>query len=146
VLRRTSATPRATAGNADRRLAALTVVILLLAHFLFLAPTAHAAPLVPEQGRPTSLAGHFDNLIDKSGALTLADILSGPTAQRFEKLPGFVNRGYMSGASWTRFTYATPLGGPAEWYLRLVPAFLDDVRVYVQEGPDPAGPASYREY
>lgn len=93
-----------------------------------------------------SLSGHLENLVDKSGALTLGDVLTGPSANRFEHLPGFVNHGYLAGASWTRFSYTTPAGGPAEWYLRLVPAFLDDVRVYVQEGPDPSIPASYREY
>ncbi len=107
---------------------------------------AAAAVLVAETEQATSLSGSLENLVDPNGALALADILSGPEAQRFEPLPGFVNRGYLTGASWTRFTYTTPAGGSAVWYLRLVPAILDDVRVYVQVGQNPASPASYREY
>ncbi len=109
-------------------------------------PAADAIPLVIAPPHQISLAGHLENLVDKSGGLTLADILAKPEVDTFEKLPGFVNRGYLAGASWTRFSYTTPTGGPAEWYLRLVPAILDDVRVYVQKGPDPTSPASYQEY
>ena len=124
----------------------LFCTVALFVCFWLFTTAVHAAPLVPENGRATSLSGHLENLVDKSGTLTLADVLAKPGANNFEKLPGFVNRGYMTGASWTRFSYATPAGGPAEWYLRLVPAILDDVRVYVQEGADPLSPASYREY
>ncbi len=108
-------------------------------------PAADAAPLLLNTFHSLPLAGHLENLVDQGGALTLGDLLGTPD-RRFKKLPGFLNLGYLAGASWTRFSYDTPDGDPAEYYLRLVPAFLDDVRVYVQEGADPRSPASYREY
>lgn len=108
-------------------------------------PTAQAAPLVIDQPRQYSLAGHLENLVDKSGTLTFSQMLA-DSGSRFVPLPGFVNRGYLNGASWTRFSYTTPTDLLGRWYLRLVPAFLDDIRVFVQEGPDPASAASYREY
>ena len=123
-------------------LSSLVIYLILCAGIA----VVNAIPLVVAQPHQISLAGHLENLVDKSGLLTLADILAKPSTNNFEKLPGFVNRGYLTGASWTRFSYTTPAGGPSEWYLRFVPAFLDDVRVYVQEGPDPMTPASYREY
>ena len=109
-------------------------------------PVADAISLVIAPPHQISLAGHLENFVDKSGLLTLADVLGKPGVTAFEKLPGFVNRGYLAGASWTRFSYTTPAGGPTNWYLRLVPAILDDVRVYVQKGPDSRSPASYHEY
>ena len=122
------------------------VGLLLLVGLCAGIPAVHAAPLVLKQEQKQTLAGHLENLVDKSGSLTLAEILTGPVAQRFEHLPGFVNRGYLAGASWTRFSYVTQNGTLTDWYLRLVPAFLDDVRVYVQKGSDSTSPKSYQEY
>ncbi len=108
-------------------------------------PVVEAAPLLLDKVHSLSLAGHLENLKDQAGNLTLENLLAVPDPQ-FKKLPGFLNLGYQNGASWTRFSYVTTEGDPAEYYLRLVPSFLDDVRVYVQEGTDPLSPASYREY
>ena len=123
----------------------LFCTMALCSSFRTLAPAADAAPLLLNKLHSLPLTGHLENLQDTGGALTLGALLAAPE-KRFQKLPGFLNLGYLAGASWTRFSYATPDGDPAEYYLRLVPAFLDDVRVYVQEGPDPNSPASYREY
>ena len=115
--------------------------------YLLLAVTPATAKVpITEPGHATSLSGSMENLVDSKRSLSLIDVLTGPASKQFEKLPGFVNRGYMDGATWTRFTYATPVNGSTNWYLRLVPAILDDVRVYVQVGEDPASPASYSEY
>jgi two-component system, sensor histidine kinase LadS len=123
----------------------LFCAVALCSSFWTLAPAADAAPLLLNKLHSLPLTGYLENLQDPGGALTLGDLLAAPE-KRFQKLPGFLNLGYLAGTSWTRFSYATPDGDPAEYYLRLVPAFLDDVRVYVQEGPDPNSPASYREY
>ena len=118
---------------------------LLLICLLFYVP-ANAAPLLVDKPQPYSLAGHLENLLDPSGALTFTEVLTGNAAARFTPLPGFVNRGFIRSASWTRFTYIPGAHGSRELFMRLTPAFLDEVTVYVQVGPNPAATSSYREY
>ena len=122
--------------------------VMALLIFLSLAiPLADAAPLLLDKPQPYSLAGHLESLVDPGGTLTLKDLLSGKTSARFVPLSGFVNYGFISSASWTRFTYQPSANdNSGDLFLRLTPAFLDEVTLYVQAGPDPALPASYREY
>ncbi len=126
----------------------------LLLHFCFLLficlwrciPVADASPLLLDKAPPFSLAGHLENLVDPGGALTLGELLTGKSSPRFVPLPGFVNYGFTSSASWSRFTYLPGAESSGELYLRLTPAFLDEVTVYVQVGADPTTPSSYRVY
>ena len=106
---------------------------------------AMAAPLLPEKTLPYSLAGHLEHLVDPAGSLTLRELLAGGSGVRFTPLPGFVNHGFTTSASWTRFTYIPPKGSP-DLFLRLTPSFVDEVTVYVQVGSSPVDPASYRRY
>ena len=119
---------------------------LLLACLLLCISEVNAAPLVLEKSQPYSLAGHLENLLDPAGVLTFGEVLAGKAAARFVPLPGFVNHGFIRSASWTRFSYLPGAHGSRELFLRLTPAFLDEVTVYVQVGPDPAATSSYREY
>ncbi len=109
-------------------------------------PSADASPLLLDKPPPVSLAGHLENLVDPGGTLTLGELLGGKASSRFTPLPDFVNHGFISAASWSRFTYLPGRGSSEELFLRLTPAFLDEVTVYVQEGADPTAPSSYRVY
>lgn len=124
--------------------------LLALAVLLSLGSGASAALLTVSPDQVTSLSGSMEYFRDESSALTLADVLHERGVRRFEKLPGFLNLGYIPDATWSRFTYVTPphtrIHNSDLWFLRISPAFLDDIRVYVQEGPDATAPASYREY
>lgn len=109
-------------------------------------PAAGASPLVLAGNQPYSLAGHLEQLADPGGRLTLGDLLAGGDAARFREIPGFVNRGYTSEATWIRFSFSRTDSFPHDLLLRLGPSFLDNVTVYVQVGADPSSPASFREY
>ena len=109
-------------------------------------PVAGASPLLLDKPPPYSLAGHLENLVDRGGACTLSELLTGKAPSRFTPLPGFVNHGFIPAASWSRFTYLPGAKNSGDLFLRLTPAFLDEVTVYVQEGLDPAASSSYHVY
>lgn len=90
------------------------------------------------------LAGHFEQLIDSTGKLALADILKPEMAARFVPIPGNMNRGYTRDTVWLRFTVQRTAAFPAEARLRLVPPYLDEITVYQQTGSNPVQPSSYR--
>src|SRR6266702_3574411 len=120
--------------------------LLMLALSWLCVPSADASPIVLTRLEPCSLAGHLEILSDPGGTLALGDILTGKNAARFREIPGFVNLGYTSEASWTRFSLSRTHSFPRELFLRLGPSMLDNVTVYVQAGSDPSTAASYREY
>lgn len=92
--------------------------------------------LVLNRSATYSLEGHLEMLSDPVGKLNLGDMLTGETATRFRKIPGFVNRGYTSEASWIRFSLSRSSSFPHDLFLSLGPSMLDNVTVYVQTGPD----------
>lgn len=118
---------------------------VLLMFLLALAAPASAVPMLLAEAREYSLAGHLEMLADPAGTLTLAEV-AGPAAGRFRPLPGFPGLGYGSQTVWLRFTFARTAAYHDECYLRLGPAYLDYLTVYVQDGPDSSDPGSYREY
>jgi signal transduction histidine kinase len=120
----------------------LPVVLLFL---LLLASSVVATPLPLAETREYSLAGHLEMLSDPAGTLTLAEV-AGPAAGRFQPLPGFLGAGYGSQTVWLRFTISRSAAYPNECYLRLGPAYLDHLTVYIQDGGDPVATGSYREY
>jgi len=78
-------------------------------------------------------------LTDPLGMATLDDITQVEEG-RFTPLPshGFT-RGYTRATHWLRFTLAAP---PGEWWLDLLPPYLDDLRLYA---PDPDQPGRFIE-
>ncbi|MHB8764370.1 MAG: sensor histidine kinase [Deferrisomatales bacterium] len=103
-----------------------------------------AGPLRLSGPQSHSLAGHLEALPDPGASPTFPEALA--AAGRFQPLPGFFNRGYTREATWVRFTFARAEEAPTQLYLCLGVPFLDEVTVYLQEGADPADPASYREH
>lgn len=119
---------------------------LACALFLILLPgTLHAVEpiVVAEQGR-YSLAGHLEMQPDPAASLTIADVIRPGNTRAFKPLDGFLNRGYISGATWLHFTITPSTAAPSEnLYLLLEPSYLDQVTVYVQNGHDPTVASSY---
>ena len=122
------------------------VVLLVLALSWLSITSATASPIILSRHEPSPLAEHLELLRDPGGKLALGDVLKGENSSRFKPIPGFVNLGYTSDASWTRFSFSRTQDFPHDLFLRLGPSFLDHLTVYVQVGPDPTSIASYREY
>lgn len=122
---------------------ALPTVVLFL---LVLAAPVAATPLRLADSRQYNLAGHLEMLSDPAGTLTLAEVAAGPASGRFRPLPGSLGLGYGNQTIWLRFTFARTAAYHDECYLRLGPAYLDNLTVYVQEGAEPGDPNTYREY
>lgn len=116
-----------------------------LLFFLVWPTSAVAEPLLLSESREYSLAGHLEMLTDPGGILSLAEV-AGPFSHRFQPLPGFLGLGYGSQTIWLRFTFSRAAAYHDECYLRLGPAYLDDLTIYVQEGADPGAVDSYHEY
>lgn len=104
-----------------------------------------AAPLQLSTSSPVSLAEHLDSLPDQTGQLSLSDILKTPP-EEFQRVTGFLNRGYTTQWSWVRFSLQRGETLPTEWYLSVGPAALDHVSVYVQTGSNSQEASSYTEY
>lgn len=122
--------------------------ILIIVLFAMLSPTvspAMSAPLFLAADPSYPLAGHLEQLVDPTGKLTLADVLVPATANRFTSLPGNLSKSYSRDTVWVRFSVIRKDPFPEDAFLRLVPAYLDHVTVYLQTGADPATPSSYRE-
>ncbi|HSH12270.1 MAG TPA: 7TM diverse intracellular signaling domain-containing protein, partial [Desulfurivibrionaceae bacterium] len=101
--------------------------------------------LLLADSREYTLAGHLEMLSDPGGNLTFAEVI-GPAVGRFHPLPGFLGLGYNNQTVWLRFSFSRTEAYHDECYLRLGPAFLDYLTVYVQEGADPRDPRAYRDY
>lgn len=128
----------------------LFVILLntLIATTLFLAVVQAgeaASPLVLSSVQRANLAGHMEILADPAKKLTLSDVLSASTADRFTPVPANVSKGYTHDAVWVRFTVVRDERFPGHSWLRLTQSFLDYVTVYLQTGSDPTQAASYRE-
>ncbi len=77
-------------------------------------------------------------LRDGSATDSIVSVASLP-AESFEALPNGPRGGYSSQARWFRLSLSAPAG---EWWLSILPAYLDDLRLFVA---DPANPGSYLE-
>ncbi|MCX5493302.1 sensor histidine kinase [Kaistia dalseonensis] len=110
------------------RLALAFVLIGWAGHALASAPVAALMA-------PGSLAGHLSVLDDPEGKLDPeeAKALFGEGA--FTPLPGFFSAWLSQHTYWLAFQLAPPPGKPEDWVLRLMPAFLDDLRVFTATGP-----------
>jgi signal transduction histidine kinase len=118
---------------------------ILLGFLLFWGSAATASPLLLADSREYTLAGHLEILSDPAGVLSLTEVI-GPAASGFRPLSGFPGLGYGGQTVWLRFTFARTAAYHDECYLRLGPAYLDNLTVYVQEGASPDASEAYREY
>ncbi len=77
-------------------------------------------------------------LVDPQGDMDISAIASAAD-QRFKPLATGLVAGYTSNVNWLRFTIAAPKG---EWWLDILPPYLDDLRLYE---PDPLHPGAFLE-
>lgn len=120
-------------------------LFILLLIWLLCAGSAAASPLLLGGSDSYPLAGHLEMLVDPGGKLTLADVVSPVTSDRFAPISGNLNRGYSGGAVWLRFTATRSALFPEDAWLRLGPSYIDYVTLFQQSGENPASPAAYRE-
>ena len=118
-------------------------IILLLA--LCASPLC-AATIVLQDNRSYTLADHLEILIDPSGHLNFAEILSPRFNNEFKPIQGDIRRGYSADSVWVRFELRRLAPFPKDSYLSLAPPTLDFVNVYVQDGENANAPSSYIEY
>ena len=105
-----------------------------------------AATIVLQDNRSYTLADHLEILIDPSGHLNFADILSPRLNNEFKPIQGDLRRGYSADSVWVRFELRRFVPYPKDGYLLLAPPILDFVNVYVQDGENANAPFSYIEY
>ena len=78
-------------------------------------------------------------LRDKNAVETISSIQNAQ-ADRFKLLPnGVLSAGYTRDVHWLRFTVDAPAG---EWWLEILPPYLDDLRLYT---PDLTHPGQFQE-
>ena len=107
---------------------------MILASWLIL---SLAMPVTANEAHPT--LRDLALLVDPEGQETIATIAH-TEAGRFTPLPGNgFTRGYTRATHWLRFTLVAP---PGEWWLDLLPPYLDDLRLYA---PDPTRPGQFIE-
>lgn len=115
------------------------------------APVAEKADPLPESGDARAPAGpiprsvavasrasgspvrarlsDFAFYVDLAGTASVAEVadLANRQPTAFTATAGYYGGGYSSGAKWLKFTVSTP---PGEWWVVVLPPFLDDVRLY----------------
>ena len=128
-----------------RKLARFIMAGLLLCLFIGVDANAKAvtSPLLLDNSAAHNLYGHLEYAADPSGKESLAGILASPPS-RFVALDGNLNKGFLRGALWLRFTLVRKPGYPELSWLRLSSSCLDSVNVYLQTGSNPAIPTSYK--
>ena len=108
--------------------------LTILATWLIL---SMAMPLTASEALPT--LHDLALLVDPQGTETITSIAQAD-AGRFTPLPGNgFTQGYTRATHWLRFTLDAP---PGEWWLDLLPPYLDDLRLYA---PDPTQPGRFIE-
>ncbi|MCP4132469.1 MAG: PAS domain S-box protein [bacterium] len=94
-----------------------------------------AEPIILDYGLDTiELGKHLDYLEDKTGSLTVYDLINPKDAKKInwtrskKKSPGF---GYTRSAFWFRFTVKNDTVHTVEWYLDQFYSYIDDIRLYL---------------
>lgn len=126
----------------SRLLFSILFVTVLLSFYA--RPGIAFSPLVLSSAPCTDLAGNIEMLVDSSGTLTLADILSPAYAGKFRPVPGNLNASYTRDTIWARIRILREATFPEDAWLRLGPPYLNLATVYYQTGADPFLPLSYR--
>ncbi len=110
-------------------------------------PASLLAALLLSGAMPLAAAPALRDLAvlkDPHGTETIETVASATAAtagpDRFSPLPsGILAAGYTRAAHWLRFRVEAPAG---EWWLEILPPFLDDLRLYER---DPARPGAFLE-
>jgi hypothetical protein len=109
---------------------ALRQFLLCLSLSLILTPPGFAA-----SGSDGARLRDFGWFEDAGGALAISDVVA--AAHRFRPQPdGIVAAGYTNNPIWIRVVVDAPAG---EWWLDLLPAFIDEVRLYEVDRSTPTG-------
>lgn len=77
-----------------------------------------------------SLANEIDVLLDSTAQLRIEDVTRPEIANRFKRMPGEPNLGYITGAVWLRITLTRPINTNVLWWLELSSGLIDDVELY----------------
>jgi len=136
-------------GTSGQDMARKWPVILTVLAFFLLCPAlsqADGVPLRLSEDQKVNLEGHWEQLVDPTAKMTLADVIHPDNVARFSPLSGNMNRGYTREAVWLRFFVQRSAAFQELVYLRLGPYFIDRIEIYEQIGDDPAAPASYRQF
>lgn len=80
-----------------------------------------------------SLSGHLAVLNDRSGALTIEDIVAGQPDLQFVPVPSMLTQGYQKGAIWVRFSLAAPEDS-SQWLLQIERPLIEHVTLYAPTG------------
>lgn len=92
-------------------------------------------PGFAESGSDSARLRDFGWFEDAGGALAISDVVA--AAHRFRPQPdGIVAAGYTNNPIWIRVVVDAPAG---EWWLDLLPAFIDEVRLYEVDRSTPTG-------
>ncbi|RJG06002.1 hypothetical protein D3870_08210 [Noviherbaspirillum cavernae] len=91
---------------------------------------ARAEPLALDHERE-ELAGYMSVFIDKSGKMDFEDVAAPYNSERFRPLKGELNEGITDAAIWLKFTVQRSSQYPAEWWLEVQPALIEQLNLYV---------------
>lgn len=120
----------------------LTIIVISL--FSATAGASSAPKIILDNQNSYQLSGYFEQLVDPTGEMTLADLLTPAVSAHFVAIAGNMNRSYTSDTVWLRFTVQRTQNFPADAWLRLTPPYLDQITVFQQRGEDPAQPSAYQ--
>lgn len=105
----------------------LAFVLLLLS-----APARSAdLPLLVSNEDSVPLSGHLEALEDRSGQMTLAEVME--KGREFHPLPGDFSVGYTSAAWWLRVRVMPEAGAQGPWYLALNAPYTDMIETYAPD-------------
>ncbi|MFZ6843467.1 sensor histidine kinase [Undibacterium sp. RuTC16W] len=106
-------------------------LIALVACCLMTSPGFSANLEIKADTRRLSLDSQFDVLEDKSGQLSIQDVVQPGTAHNFKALKGNLNVSYTRSVYWLRFSLQkTDITSASEWWLEVSPVMLDDIQLY----------------
>uniref|UniRef100_A4SD96 histidine kinase n=1 Tax=Chlorobium phaeovibrioides (strain DSM 265 / 1930) TaxID=290318 RepID=A4SD96_CHLPM len=92
---------------------------------------AWASPLELGKKEHYSLEGHLAVLEDPAGTVGLAEAKSAYRQGKFQEIEGKFAAGYSHSAYWVRFEILPGGGFPAKGWLRLAPAVLEHMEIYL---------------
>ncbi|MBC3920805.1 sensor histidine kinase [Undibacterium sp. CY18W] len=108
------------------------VILFVVLCFCSVGSSVLAAPLnLKGDTGKLALTSQFQLLEDKSGQLSINDIMRPEVTSRFRPLRGNLSASYSTSAYWLRLDLqrASPSTGQ-QWLMELTPVMLDDIRLY----------------
>jgi len=113
---------------------------LLLLLLLLLPASASAAnpPLQLAQSQTEAkLSGHLDMLRDPLGQLTIAQVSAADRQDAFVPLRGQLSLGFTHDFIWLRTSIQAAPNAARDWWIEIMPSFLDQVTVYFPDADHP---------